>query len=331
MRTGAGRFKLPALIIGLALFVYLVMQTGPALIIARIGSLGAGFLLILAIAGLRTVTRSCAWFLCMIEEERRLGLVSVWRARLIGDTAGNLTTAGPLIAEPARIKALKSVSPLTVNLLSLAIETLTYAVSSFLVVIGGLSILLFHFTLNDKLKNAGQTAMIVITLTVVIVFLIVWRRRPLISQSLAGMLRWVRAFQIAPLNRLIDRTEHRMAELRSLEIQVFDFYQRRAVDFFLVVICEILFHVLAFAETFITLRMIGSEVTPAAAFVLEATNRIISMAFSFIPARLGVDEAGSGLLAEALGLGGAFGVALAIVRKARVVVWSAIGLLLLII
>jgi hypothetical protein len=52
----------------------------------------------------------------------------------------------------------------------------------------------------------------------------------------------------------------------------------------------------------------------------------VNMLFSFVPARVGVDEAGSGLLTAALGMGGVSGVALAIVRKVRVLFWTAIGL-----
>jgi hypothetical protein len=45
--------------------------------------------------------------------------------------------------------------------------------------------------------------------------------------------------------------------------------------------------------------------------------------------RIGVDEAGAGLLAKALGIGTAPGVALAIIRKARILIWTAVGVLFL--
>jgi len=49
-----------------------------------------------------------------------------------------------------------------------------------------------------------------------------------------------------------------------------------------------------------------------------------------VPLRLGVDEAGTALVTRALGLGTATGVTLALVRKARVLVWVVCGLLLLV-
>ena len=57
-------------VIGLALFVYVIKQTGVAEIWARIGSLGFGFLLILSISSSRYLSRSAAW---LREELHRFG------------------------------------------------------------------------------------------------------------------------------------------------------------------------------------------------------------------------------------------------------------------
>jgi hypothetical protein len=66
------------------------------------------------------------------------------------------------------------------------------------------------------------------------------------------------------------------------------------------------------------------------AFVLEYINRVITVVFKFVPMRLGVDEAASGFLAQVLGFGTAPGVTLAIVRKARILCWTALGIVFLI-
>jgi hypothetical protein len=60
--------------------------------------------------------------------------------------------------------------------------------------------------------------------------------------------------------------------------------------------------------------------------VLEFVNRTITLAFQFVPMWLGVDEAGTSLVTTALHLGAAVGVGLALVRKARILLWTAIGL-----
>jgi hypothetical protein len=77
------------------------------------------------------------------------------------------------------------------------------------------------------------------------------------------------------------------------------------------------------------MRMIGVEMAFTTAFMLEAFNRAINIVFIFVPALVGVDEAGTGLVTGALGLGAATGVALAIIRKIRMFLWIGIGLLFL--
>ena len=65
------------------------------------------------------------------------------------------------------------------------------------------------------------------------------------------------------------------------------------------------------------------------ALVLGTVERLIMIAFKFVPLRLGVDHAGSGSIAEILGIGAAVGVTIATVRTARNLFWAALGLAML--
>jgi hypothetical protein len=98
-----------------------------------------------------------------------------------------------------------------------------------------------------------------------------------------------------------------------------------------VLMWEAAFHVAAVAEVFLILRLLpaGRDATLLQAFVLETAGRLIVVAFKFIPYRLGVDEAGSAMVARALALDPTLGVALALVRRLRILCWNALGLALL--
>jgi hypothetical protein len=91
------------------------------------------------------------------------------------------------------------------------------------------------------------------------------------------------------------------------------------------------FHALAVLEIFLTLRWLMGEASPtlAQAVVFEALNRVVTVAFKFVPFRIGVDEALSGAFAPVLAVNPAAGVALAVVRKVRNLAWSAAGLLVI--
>jgi len=88
------------------------------------------------------------------------------------------------------------------------------------------------------------------------------------------------------------------------------------------------FHALAVLEVFLTLRWLLGDRSPtlAQAVAFEAFNRVVTVAFKFVPFRIGVDEALSGAVAPMLAVNSAAGVSLAIVRKVRGLFWTAVGL-----
>jgi hypothetical protein len=310
-------------VIGLALFVYVIKQTGVAEIRARISSLGIGFLLILAISSSRYLSRSAAWLRCMTPEERRVGFWVLWRARLAGEAIGDLTF-GPVVAEPLRLIALGDKLPLSSGVSSLAVENISYTLSSCLMVMAGAIALLASFGLQESLRAAVLGALAVV---VVVIFasIVVISRRWKLGSSVASM-----------LNRVLIRDESKreiieakINHLRALENYVFDFYAKRPMDFFLLVLCHAAFHFAGVVEIYATLRLIGVDLTFATAFMLEAINRAINIAFIFVPALVGVDEAGTGLITETLGFGATAGVALAIIRKIRMFFWIGVGLIFL--
>jgi hypothetical protein len=88
------------------------------------------------------------------------------------------------------------------------------------------------------------------------------------------------------------------------------------------------YHALGIAETFIALRFLNPEgATWKAAAAFELLNRGVTIAFKMVPMRVGVDEASAALMATHLAIGSATGVMLALVRKLRVLFWTALGLL----
>jgi hypothetical protein len=319
MKQHSRALALISLAAGLALFVYVIRQTGPGEILARVRALGAGFLLILVISSTRYFSRTLAWLRCMPPEERRVGFWALWRARLAGEAIGDLTF-GPLVAEPLRLLTLGGRLSLKSGVSSLAVENLAYVVSSCLMVMAGTLALLASFALTESLRAAVLTALVVVLVVVLAVATVISRRWALAS-GLVGALA-----SLLPHAGARGWVAEKLRHLRALEDYVFDFYARRPQDFLVVALCQAGFHLAGVAEIYATLRLIGYDLTPATAFILEGINRALNIAFIFVPALVGVDEAGTGLLTQTLGLGATAGVALAIIRKIRMFCWIGLGL-----
>ena len=86
----------------------------------------------------------------------------------------------------------------------------------------------------------------------------------------------------------------------------------------------------AVAEVWLVLSVLsGGRTSLADAFILESTGRLITVLFKVVPFRIGVDEAGAAIVAGAIGVPVSNAVALALVRKLRILVWNAAGLAVL--
>jgi lysylphosphatidylglycerol synthase-like protein len=309
--------------IGLALFIYVIKQTGLSEIASNLRSVGAGFLLILAVSSIRYLSRAMAWLRCMNPEERRVGFWALWRARLAGEAVGDLTF-GPVVAEPMRLIALGDRLSLSSGISSLAVENIAYAVSSCLMVMAGTVALLAGFGLNESMRTAALIALAVVVALVATPVVTISRRWKIGSSLLSAL-----AGLVARDETRRGRIEAKIDRLRELEDYVFDFYAKRPRDFFILVLCQAAFHLAGAVEIYLTLRLMGLDVGFVTAGAFESVNRAINMAFTFVPALVGVDEAGTGALVKAAGFDFDHGVTLALIRKIRMFFWIGIGLVFL--
>ena len=109
------------------------------------------------------------------------------------------------------------------------------------------------------------------------------------------------------------------------------FASRRRGAMLPLVVLELSFHALGVIEKHLTLWLILGAAPPLlTSFIVETADRLITVAFKFVPFQVGVGEAGTGLITQLLGLGAAPGVTVSIVRKARMGIWSLVGTALLV-
>jgi hypothetical protein len=317
-RKGLTPFGIIAFVAGLALFGYFVKKAGVNEILEGIRRLGAGFALVIAISAVRQIARSIAWTLCM-EPPHRLRFLDAFRARVMGDAIGNiLPFAGFLVSEPAKPALIRDRVPLIAGFSALAIENIFYGLSVALFIFSGMTALLLAFTLPKGLRLVSIITLAVITIVIALGALLIGKRLRFISGG-AGFLH----------RRGLN--EKWIEKGRSLEDRIYGFYQRNSARFLPILLLECCFHLAGAAEIYVTLSFISPDQPPTflTAFILESVNRIITVAFKFIPLRMGVDEAGTGRVSKILQFTMATGVTLAIVRKARDVFWAATGMILL--
>ncbi|HEX6717859.1 MAG TPA: lysylphosphatidylglycerol synthase transmembrane domain-containing protein [Pyrinomonadaceae bacterium] len=308
-------------LLGLLLFGYFVSRAGVGEIVSRIQRLGAGFLLILAVSSARYIVRALAWMRC-IEPPHKLPFRDAFAARLMGDALGNIIPfVSVAISEPSKAVFVKDRVPLIVGLSALAIENIFYALSVALFIFSGTATLLLMFSLPKALRYASISALVTTLVIIPLAFLLIRSR----VRFLSGALGFAGNRGLA--SKFVGKIRPRV---ESLEERVYGFYVTNQRSFLSIFLLDMCFHLAGILEVFITLSFI-SPVPPTLtqAFILESVNRIINVAFKFIPLRAGVDEGGTGQVSKVLGFARGIGETLAIARKGRDIFWSAIGLLLI--
>ena len=312
-RGGVSAGRVLTVAAGVAVFAVFVWRVGPEEIWTGVRNVGWMFPVIVALGGLRFVARAWAWCLC-VDPSQTLRLRDALGAVLAGDAVGNATPFGPLVGEPAKSALVRRHLPIAPALTALAIENIFYALSTAAMIAAGTIALLFAVDLEPGLRGFSQAAVVGLGLMVAVSLVLLWRQPALIS-------RW-------PLlqGRPGTRAHTALGRLRQLEGEVYSFARRRRAAVVPVILLEASFHALGVVETYLAMWMIlGRPPQPIDSFILETANRLVTVAFKFIPFQLGVGEVASGAVTQLLGLGATSGASLAIVRKARMGVWALVG------
>jgi hypothetical protein len=118
--------------------------------------------------------------------------------------------------------------------------------------------------------------------------------------------------------------------LRAVVGPLVDFGQAHPRRIWTIGAFEIGYHLLAIVEVYVIVALVAPHRAAwTSALVLETVNRGVTIVFKMLPMRIGVDEAGAAIAAGRFGLAPATGVTVALVRKLRLLVWSGIGLLIM--
>jgi len=247
-----------------------------------------------------------------------LPFIDAFSAWIFSDAIGNLTPLGLLASEPAKILMVRSKVSTVTSIASVTIENLFYTASVCVVLLSGTWLFLQRANVPPGLEQISEWILAGVAIASMIAIWVV-RTRPALLSKLAPI-----------VSRLAGKADAPQETLRDVEAQIYGVPKWPLGRLAHVGLWEVAFHVGAVAEVWLVLRLLVPDITIGEAFLLESAGRFVTVAFKFVPYRLGIDEAGSGAVATALGLPPATGVTLALIRRLRIIVLNAVGLLRLV-
>src|SRR2546426_7206265 len=111
--------------------------TTPATIFEKARLLGWGFVSLLLLSGVRQGLRTVAWRSCVEPDGHRPGLLDLFGLRIVGEALNDVTPAGPLLGETAKVLAGSRRMSTQSSASSVVIENLIYGPAAALFILSG--------------------------------------------------------------------------------------------------------------------------------------------------------------------------------------------------
>ena len=280
------------------LLVLLVRQVGVRVLLEQCVTLGNVLPPILALTFLKFPLEATAWRLVLPPEQRPPWWRAV-RATIGGEAIGFVTLAGPVTAGPTRAALLKQFVPLSTGIAAGVAERSVYASTGMLVVALALSTAAWH--LGRGVSGPALAAIIVAAAPVAVVLL---AKRHAYRRFAGDSTGWREVLRGLWWDR--RRTLHVIALLGLAQ------------------------QLIMIGEAYLMLHALGAHPTFATVLTFEGMSKVANSAGAIVPGRLGIAEGSSAAFAAALGLGSSVGISLVLMRRVRGLLWSIVGLTLVV-
>ena len=310
-----------AFLLGLGLLIFVINRVGVQPLFDALLRIGFGFFVILGLSGLRHFLRTISMRAAVPREHRKISFRHAFSARLGGEAISFLTFTGPLLGEATKVALLRKRVPLTYGVPALVVDNLLYNLSVVFFILTGAVVMLLRYPLPLQVYVVLVGIAAVAALGIVIAAVAAKRRVMLLTWFIDRTAQ----LRLSP-KVILKRRDH----IYHIESKVYDFYKHHPGAFYLMIATNLLAHTASVVEVYLALRFLGFRPDWSQSYIIESLTKVINFAFSFVPGTIGVYEGGTEvILQKGLGFTPAAGLALALVRKAAIVFWTSIGLLVL--
>jgi len=297
------RAQLAGAVVAVTLFAWVLAHVGVASLVQQLKALRIALPIALGLSLLRLLLQSVAWSASLEGEQVSVDIPKLAAVRLAGQSMGYLTVLGPVISEPMKIKLLGTSTDATVTATFLD-NGVYWFTSALLLMVGVVSLPLV------AVHGAAYHALPALLVVALMVFAIT-RRNPLLS----GLVR--KLGKKAP--SWLARAEQFESSIRRYRVNQPALVRRM---FWIDIACQ----ALVASEVVVVLWSLHLPIHFFTILAIEGVTRGLKMVSGWIPARLGSDEGGAISAFALTGLSPTLGLALALTRRVRDLLWALIGI-----
>lgn len=304
------------LLVGISLLVYVLSQTDLNLLWLKLVETGWGIFFVLAIYGVAFMVDTVAWQFTLPSTKVNFHwLYNLWKVRMVGAAFGKMLPFSAFGGAPIKGFILKSHYGISYKegAASIILIESTHLISMVLFMASGVLFILFDSNLPQSFYIFSTISLSVLTIGI-FAFYIIQRLK---ITSIAG--GWISQ------RRLGRRLEKFLSHLQDFDERLVRFYTRQRSQFFGALGLNLLNWYLGAVEVYVILYFLGHPISFSESIVLETLVELVRAGTFFIPATLGTQEAAFLLATGAITGQPALGVATALMRRVREIVWLILG------
>lgn len=317
----SSKSKIILLLVGIAIFTYLVLDFGIDNILTNFHKTGWYFVPVIGIWAFVYLFNAFAWRSIIGNSNNKIPFHKIITITISGFALNYMTPSIAVGGEPYRIAELKeslgTSRAVSVTLLYTMIHFLSSFVFWILVIV--LAFVLLTFTSVTKIS-----LIIILIVFSGFVYFFITRHKKGVAKSLLNITLKIPIIKklAAPLNSKAD-------SLQKVDDQITELYLKRRPDFFLALFWEIFARIVGSLENLFILKAIGIDINFPEALYISAVSSFIINIFFFMPLELGSREGGLVLVLKTVGITSSLGIYLGLVNRIRELFWIFIGLVLI--
>lgn len=316
--TSARGVRLATLLLGAGLLAWLVVTSDVRSILADLGRVGPGIVVVIALEFVGHAFNTLGWWFTLPADRRRGLYGRLFWVRSAGYALNEATPLASLGGEPAKIALLATRMPVGAAAASLLATKVSFCAAKATFIVIGLSLVWSRVHLPPGLSTLLFSAFALMLFGIAMFAAVqVWG----IGSGTIAALRRVRM----PAH-WIARIESAM---QDVDAHLHDFYRERRGDLWRSMAAHACVYVCGTLQIILLMSWLGLAFDPVAAIGIEAFGALVGLVLFAVPASLGVQEGGKVLIFAALGLPRAAAMAVGITFRLVSLLDIAVGLVAL--
>ncbi|HKY64468.1 MAG TPA: flippase-like domain-containing protein [bacterium] len=305
-------------LLGLALFVYLVVRLKPAVLLEYLRTVGWNFGWILLVSLFWYLAYALAWEIFLKNLSRRVRLWDILKIKVAGEAINSITPLSWGGGDPARILMLKDHIPVTEGTASVVVDRTLNNLAIALFMLIGVVITLVKFPLSPTLEIGLPLVLLIFVGASVFLY---YRSHEGLFAFILDLLKKLRIKKT-----FSEKTEN---QVREIDGHISRFYKMNRKGFLAAFALHFFGRLCGVAELYLAARFLGHPLAWLDAYLLASVTVIINMVFVFVPGTLGVMEGAFAGIFALLKLDPAVGTSIQIVRRTRMLFWTAAGFVIM--